>query len=236
MNHPNALQLEAFACGERAPGVEQHARECNLCRAFLERVQRLSAAPPMALPQLLESAASKATAPSRWTRPLAVSAVVPLAAAAALLLVHPWGKPNEGTDSSRLLPPASSPLPTTPDPDTTFKGAIQVSVIRERGGSQERFAGDVRVRPGDRLRVEVALDRPQAVEGVIVGDDGSSLELMPAEVRSAGTHFSEKSARVDAQPLHGTLLVGPPEAVGRARGGEASADVAKLRVEWEPLP
>jgi hypothetical protein len=234
VNHPNALRLEAFACGEPAPAVEEHVRLCEACRAFLERVRSVAAQPPpISLPRILEAAPK--TTRRRPSIPLAASVALPLVAA-ALLWVSPWARTRDNAGTPRILPPAANPLAATADPDTTFKGGLQVSVVRERAGTQERFAGEVRVRPGDRLRIEVALDRPQAVEGAIVGDDGSFLEMMTAEVRSAGTHFSEKAARIDAQPLHGTILVGPPEAVGRARGGGAASDVAKLRVEWEPLP
>ena len=41
----------------------------------------------------------------------------------------------------------------------------------------------------------------------MLGDDGSYLELMSDAARDAGTHFSERSADVDARPLSGTILV-----------------------------
>jgi len=106
-------------------------------------------------------------------------------------------------------------------------------VIRERAGQQARFTGMVAVQPGDRLRVEVALDREQAILAAVMGDDASWLELMPEGRRRPGTHFSERSARVDASPMRGTILVGSPEAVARVRTTRRLEGVASIRVEWE---
>ena len=99
----------------------------------------------------------------------ASAVAVPLAAAAALVLIlrAPSNKdvlvPRSAAHPD---PPGATSQPTTePTPETTFKGTIPVAVIRERAGEQARFTRTVRVRPGDRLRVEVALDREQANVG-----------------------------------------------------------------------
>jgi hypothetical protein len=129
--------------------------------------------------------------------------------------------------SAEVPPPPPSP------PETTFKGGIQVAVVRERAGQQSRFTGRVPVRPGDRIRVEVALDREQAILGAVLGDDASWLELLEDGVRQPGTHFSERSARVDATPLTGTIVVGAPEAVRRARETRRFEGVSVVRIDWE---
>ena len=121
----------------------------------------------------------------------------------------------------------------TAEPDTQFKGGMQVAVVRERGGAQARFSSTVRVKPGDRLRVEVALDHEQAILGAVLADDGSYLELMPQAVRGPGTHFSERSAKIDAAPTRGTIIIGRPEAVARARETKSFEGVTTLRVELE---
>jgi hypothetical protein len=123
-----------------------------------------------------------------------------------------------------------------PRSETTFKGGIQIAVIRERAGEQSRLTGTVSVKPGDGLRVEVALDRDQTILAAVLGDDASWLELMSAGARSPGTHFSERSARVDATPLRGTILVGSPEAVKRARDTGGMQGVAAVRIEWDGTP
>ena len=177
---------------------------------------------------------------------LTTSIVTPLAAAAAILLLarsKPEGKPIPpavvSTASNGMAVPdriLMAPLTSAAEPETTFKGGLQVAVVRDRGGDQTRFSSAVRVRPGDRLRVEVALDREQAILGAVLSDDGTYLELMPMAVRGPGTHFSEKSAKIDRSPTYGTIVIGTPEAVARARTTKQLDGVATLRVEWEGTP
>jgi hypothetical protein len=161
------------------------------------------------------------------------------AAAAVVLWIGQRGAPPSPRVPTEAPPTAATVAQVEGDPETTFKGGFQVAVIRERDGAQARFTQTVHVRPGDRLRIEVAVDRPRSILGVVLGDDGTTLEMMADGVRAAGTHFSERSARIDTQPLHGTILVGDPEAVRRAeaqRDGDDRAGVASIRVEWEPRP
>jgi hypothetical protein len=159
-------------------------------------------------------------------------------AAALLLFVRPTSHdaPVAALDPPSPSEQVSERLLTAPfhrDPDTTFKGGLQLAVVRERAGAQARFTDGFHVRPGDRLRIEVALDRPVVIVGGVMGDDGSWVELMPDGVRDAGTFFSEKSVRIDAQPASGTILVGPPDAVQVARTSHGLAGVRAIRVEWE---
>lgn len=246
MTHPNSLDLEAFACGEPVASVSSHLPECTVCSAFVERLRgALSAGPSRATAAAVVAKAAPAAAPRAsasiavrksawWLR--ASTVAVPLAAAAALLLFlkSPSGTRDPGTPAISE-PTSPAPPVNTADPETTFKGGLQIAVIRERAGIQTRFTGavPVQVRPGDRLRVEVALDREQAILAAVLGDDASWLELMPESVRRPGTHFSEKSARVDSSPLRGTILVGSPEAVLRARTTKRLDGVTSVRVEWE---
>jgi hypothetical protein len=178
---------------------------------------------------------------------LTTSVITPLAAAAAILLLarstpqpRKPSAPFSTSTSTAPAPPDTiqiAPFPrASHEPDTTFKGGMQIAVVRDRGGEQARFASGVRVRPGDRLRVEVALDREQAIVGAVLADDGSYLELMPLAVRGPGTHFSEKSAKIDASPTFGTIVIGTPEAVARARATRQLDGVATLRVESEGSP
>jgi hypothetical protein len=174
------------------------------------------------------------------------SIVTPLAAAAAIVLL---ARSNPGVKPGTPAAPTSAPAPSGPDgiliepvagsprePETTFKGGVQIAVVRDRAGEQARFASGVRVRPGDRLRVEVALDREQAILGGVLSDDGSYLEVMPLAVRGPGTHFSEKSAKIDSAPTYGTIVIGTSEAVARARATRQLDGLSTLRVEWEGTP
>ncbi len=238
MTHPNSLSLEAFACGEQRDTVADHLRECGVCTAFVERLRgALSAGPSRARAEAAVAKVAARTTPRpaenaarrRWFATASVLAV-PLAAAAVLLLLV--RTPGTRETSPTILPPTVV-APSDPSPETTFKGGVQVAVVRERGGQQARFTGKVTVRPGDRLRVEVALDREQAILAALMGDDASWLELMSGETRRPGTHFSDRSARVDASPMNATLLVGTPEAVARARTMRLPEGVTAIRVEWE---
>lgn len=249
MMHPSSLDLEAFATGEKPAGVVAHIGECSACKAFVDEVSALLAGGPSAadaeaaVARAMRASAGGADANAKRRRlwVIATSVITPLAAAAAILLltrsaplagvgVDPVGPaPSTGSAApareERLL---IGEQPPRRDPDTTFKGGAQIAVIRERGSQQERFVGVVRVRPGDRLRVEVALDREQAILGGVLADDGSYLELMPQGVRGAGTHFSERSAKIDASPTRGTILIGAPDAVARASkaGGTQAVEAA----------
>jgi hypothetical protein len=205
MSHPSSLDLEAFACGEEVNAVASHLDGCDACRAFVESLRGLPA--PAMKP------AAKRRSP--WN----LGAIaLPLAAAAVLLLLLRSPK-KEGETIPTIAQPAS-----TEEPATSFKGMRQVAVIRERDGEQKRFTGKVPVREGDRLRIEVAIDREQAILAAVVSDDGSTLELMPAAVRAPGTHYSEKSARVSGPPMGGKIVV----------GGTMQDAESVIRIEWEP--
>jgi hypothetical protein len=183
--------------------------------------------------------------PKRKLWVLATSVITPLAAAAAIVLLarsQPEAnvEPPPATTTSRIqmapFPPPVSRSSGSVEPDTQFKGGPQVAVVRERAGQQARFSSAVKVRPGDRIRVEVALDREQAILGGVLGDDGTYLELMPEAVRGPGTHFSEKSAKFDASETHVTILIGTADAVARARATRKLDDISRLttvRIEWE---
>ena len=266
MTHPSSLDLEAFACGEgpRA-SITEHLATCADCEAYVGRLGSLVATRPSAAEAeaRIARALSRADVDGRRTSVVGArraaetrtrangrlwrvtgSAFAPLAAAAAIVLLLRSG-------GVKAIPtpdgpgPGPSPTATAPDriqmaplsePETSFKGGRQLAVVRERAGGQARFAASVGVRPGDRLRVEVALDREQTILGAVLADDGSYLELMPLAVRGPGTHFSEKSAKIDATPTYGTIVIGTREEVARARATHRLDGVSSLRVEWEGKP
>jgi hypothetical protein len=229
MTHPSAFELEAFAVGEESASVVAHVGECEACKAFVAKARGLT--PRFAMDAVLGEA-ERVEKRRRFT--LLVSAGAPLLAAAAavvLLLRAPHADPTATT-----APEAAATTPVAiaqNDPDTTFKGGLQLAVVRERTGAQDRFVTAVRVRPGDRLRIEVALDRSQAILAGVMGDDGSWVELMPEAVRPAGTHFSEKSVRIDDHRANGTILVGAPDDVRRARESKRLDGVRALPIAWE---
>lgn len=146
----------------------------------------------------------------------------------------------------RVSPPAttanSGPL-STDTTGTAFKGGTQLAVIRERDGVQKRFTSEVTVRKGDRLRIEVALDHSANILGGVLAEDGTFLDLLHEGDRGNGTFYSEEAARFDDSPTRGYVIVGPKDAVLRARaaivhpagsGAEAmfGEGITTLRVVW----
>lgn len=257
MNHPSSLLLEAYACGEASDVVTAHLETCEACRAFVNRLHAFSEEAPTvhaldALKARHEASGARPALSSSF--PLrkfwigASTAILPLAAAAALLLF--LRRPDASSIEEHVPRVASSHAASTtiattsdmpenapdPSPETRFKGGVHVAVVRERGAEQERFASTTFVHSGDRLRIEVALDHEQVIVAGVFGDDGSYLELMPASVRGAGTHFSEHSVRIDAHPTRGTIAVGSPEAMAKARATQDFGDLTTLRLDVEGLP
>jgi hypothetical protein len=190
---------------------------------------------------------------SKPTRATGWMTVLPIVAVAAGVLIWMKVAPGAGAgpgpvsmrDRGSPSAPASANAPATPglgaagqgagDPETSFKGGAQVAVVRERGGRQERFVSTVVVRPGDRLRIEVALDRPGSILAGVLADDGTFLPLMAAATRGAGTHFSEQDARFDAEPTRGWVIAGSPDAIAKAKAARAPVPgVTAMRLEWEP--
>lgn len=248
---------ECSACGAFVDGLRGLAAAgpsaAQADAAVAHAIETASSGQEADVVRLADRAAPPARADARrrlWM--IATSVVTPLAAAAAiLLLARSTTLPSPPTSSPRDPLSAGAQAPAPPDtiqmgrlpqpvaaaePDTRFKGGMQIAVVRDRGGLQTRFSGPVVVKPGDRLRVEVALDREQAILGAVLSDDGNYLELMPEGVRGAGTYFSERSAKIDETPTRGTIVIGSPEAVARARATKQFDGVATLRVEWEPQP
>lgn len=248
MSHPNALALEGHALGEVEASVTEHLAACEACRAYVARVRGVMEEASPVVPRFeaeVVALADRRSAPEETTRLRGAAPLLVLfAAAAAVLLATAGPRPGSPTPvaSAPVAPPTAPPTataerllmarnePSAEEPSTRFKGGLSLAVVRERGADQARFVGSVRVRSGDRLRLEVALDRSEAILGGVLGEDGSWLEVIPEGTRPAGTHLAERSARVDATPSRGVFLVGRPEDVARARalGDARSAPGVKI--------
>lgn len=238
--HPSSLDLEAFACGEPIARVRDHVGACAECRAFVDRLgagrvddveAMVSAAEERAARVVSIRSAGSARAPLRRARPLLYA--LPLVAAAAGFAV--WARlPPPAAPSNSAAPAILAAADPTGEPETTFKGGVQLAVVRERAGAQARFTSAVSVAPGDRLRIEVALDRNATILAGVLAEDGTFLMTMATGDRGAGTHFAEQAARFDADPTRGWLLAGPPDAIARARAAKRPVGgVIAMRLEWE---
>jgi len=156
------LKLEQYQLGELSADemrrVEAHLKECEVCRASLESIQRDEAV-LKPLPEFTRRAPVW-----RW-----VTAGTALAAAAALLLVlfvADWKKA----------------VPDVPGSKIGFKGGeLAISLVRERQGAilhdPESFA------PGDRFKLQVTCPPSEEIffNVVVFQDDGSSFPYVPGE-------------------------------------------------------
>jgi hypothetical protein len=164
-----------------------------------------------------------------------------LAAALVLLVVRGRGQGDgapaiPGTTPSLQATVGATATTATTAAESRFKGGLVVAVVRERAGHQERLTGPFQVRAGDRVRVEVSIDREGPVAAGLLTDEGEWVALLAPAALEAGTHFSELAARFDESPTRATLVVGEPEAVQRARATRDFVGVVAWRVTNEAAP
>jgi hypothetical protein len=115
-----------------------------------------------------------------------------------------------------------------------FKGGLTIAVIRERAGRQDRLTEPFEVEPGDRIRLEIAVDRDRPLAGGLLSADGAWASLLSPVPLGPGTHYSELAARFDDDPTDAVLIVGAPADVDRARATRNFADVIAWRVRSAP--
>lgn len=225
--HPNAIRLEAVAAGDADAEVDAHLETCAECKDYVTRLAAEARAATTDGDAFVAKLAAKVEEPEGAPQASSAGAKVyrfawiaaPLAIAAALFLIlRPAG--------TRPLDPVGS----SGDPATRFKGGIQVAIVLDREGDQRRVVNEVRVRPGDRIRAEVAVDSAQPLLAGMLGNDGTWVVLLAPTTLEAGTHFSERAARFDEAPTEGHVLVGHPDAVERARKTRRFDDVRAIPV------
>ncbi len=231
--HPPSHRLEALAAGDPDPDAEAHVAECDACREYLETLRedlqawRTSPERERGLERLRE--AEPAPSNVRFLRWASVAAAPLLVAAAVMLFI--------GKKPPPVGAPGAAASSTTAEPGgLRFKGPPEVAVVVEHAGTQHRFTGPVVVRAGDKLRVEVSVARSMPIAaGVLTPDHHYVPLLLPAEL-DAGTHYSEKAARFDAQPTTGWVIVGSPDAVRAAQATGQLAGVTALPLSYASSP
>jgi predicted anti-sigma-YlaC factor YlaD len=197
--HPPGHRLDAVAAGDPDPAVTGHLQSCPACAGRVSVLEQEATA--------FRASHDARQFVARLRRPRrrrAVWTVAPLVLAAAVLLLVQRRSPD------RLR----------------WKGGLQVAVIRDRRGDQERLTGPFSVRAGDRVRIEIGSDRRQPLTAGLLADDGAWVALLAPAVVPAGVSLSELAARFDASPTRATLLVGAPEKIDSARRTRNFGDLA----------
>ena len=224
IEHPPSYRLDALAIGDADTAAAEHVATCETCATYVGNLasEAEAAAPSQAeedafmarLHAKSEAVARPLRAPSRM-RALPYATLV-LAAAAAVFLYF------------RAAPEANVAQEQSDSPTAVrFKGGVQLAVVRERNGMQERFTDVALIQSGDLLRAEIATDQEGPFEIGILQTDGAYMPLLAPTALTLGAHFSDRAAKVDAHPVGGWVIAGHPNAVKHAR---ETKDFARVRV------
>jgi hypothetical protein len=234
--HPTADRLDALAAGDEDAALTAHIAECPSCQSYVETLRAAAlgfareADPAQFARRIAERAdparGAKASGATRVRRVVFAAAPVLAAAAVAVLVLR--ARPPDPVQGG------GGPEPVQSGSDVRFKGPLPIAVIRERGVTQERFAGKVSVRPGDALRLEVSLDVNRSISAGLLDEQGGFVELIAPKQLLPGTHFSELAARFDDHPTRGWMIAGDPAMVDRARKTRRFDQVSAIFVEVEP--
>ena len=214
--HPSAFRLEAWHAGEPDPATEAHVGECTPCAAYVESLEgarEAFALRPGADDFLKRVAGAAVEAPRRPERRWAV---VGLLAAAALLIAV--------VGRSLLTGPAE-----TAPPGERLKGGPILAAIILREGTQRRETGSVRVRAGDRVRLEVTVEQAGPLRVELQEADAAPRVFFDAPVAAGVTALPEALA-VDARPTDATFRAGRPEVLAT----QGAPDVATLHLTSGP--
>jgi hypothetical protein len=213
--HPAGARLDGVATGDSDAEANAHVASCAECSAYVARLRdeidtfSLAQAdhPDGFVASVLQRRATavRRTFPLSARRIAGAASVLALAAVLLLVLRSPRSEPVD----TGGVGPREGPI--------RFKGGAQVAVIVEHRGVQSRELGSLLIAPGDRIRVEIALDHKERITAGVLTEVGEWAELQPWALFEAGTHFSEKSIAFDGNLKDGWVVVGPPEAVERAR-------------------
>ncbi len=237
--HPAGARLDGVATGDSDADATAHVASCAACSAYVtalragidafsrqhsERpdgfvdavIQRRAMETSREPPESRRPLPAGARSIGRWVA--GATSVLALAAMALLVLRPRSTEPLGGGG----LVPSEGPI--------RFKGGAQVAVIVDHRGVQTRELGTLRIAPGDRIRVEIALDHDSQVTAGVLTESGGWAELQAPSTFETGTHFSEKSIAFDGDIEPGWVIVGPPPVVERARRTRDFGIVHAIRI------
>jgi predicted anti-sigma-YlaC factor YlaD len=186
-DHFDRLTLERFSVADVTPALRDavagHLSSCASCRGYLTELEqahadRMSAVPPARFVAVLAARREGDSRRDKWAL-WAVSAVGVTAAAIAMVVF----------------------VGIRDDSATRFKGSTGVVVHRRRGSEVRTVAEGERIRPGDALRVELALPRREKVSAWV--EEGSRRTPLTG---AAG----ELTLAAGTQVLPGSLVIEAP--------------------------
>ena len=153
--HPSFMRLERHGLGiVRDPEIERHLATCDRCRSHLEAIATASAIPAWAKdlspPPPIRR---QRRGPTRWSLGVAL---------AAASLLFGWGVNG--------LRPA--------DPYSSARGMPTIAIHIHRDGRTSVWDGQGRVRPGDRIRLEVVPEEFSHVGVFTPNEAGDSPSLL----------------------------------------------------------
>ena len=250
--HPTPFDLEASHAEGRLLALEPHLAGCSACRATLDRLESdrtaFLAARPAApfvrqIRQRLDAEQHRAGMTRWWV--LQLMPLGALLAAFALLQLRPLSEVPAASVKAAAPEEPAKPGLGSPQPGSVLheasparsselvvKGGGGPALIVRRDSSQFIARGIVTVHPGDELRLRFELTQPGLVEAGILMPGGDWAPFFSGHF-AAGQHTPPATLRVDDQPSTGTLMLGAPAEVSRARAG-SSALVQTLSIEWKP--
>jgi hypothetical protein len=230
--HPAAPKLDAVAAGDPPGSIAAHLDACEACAAYVARMTTAANAFRAQADPVAFAEAIRVRTTTRRRAALVWVAGPIVAAAAAILL---WLRATP--DVARGWPVAGSatiPSSAPANAGARFKGGLSVAAVRARGGRQERLTGPFQVQPSDRIRIEMAIDHEEPITAGLLSSDGTWTVLEAPVTLSAGTHYSDLSARFDETPIDAWLLVGSPADVERARMSRSFEGIVAWRVTSAP--
>lgn len=141
--------------------------------------------------EMAEALAASLAGPPRRGRTVAVAAAAILVAAATLAF---WLARRSGTVAP--LPPAGGRLDATTVAAAPEPPRVDAALLRRRGDHIDRLGAGAAVRPGDRLRLEIAIDEPLHLYVLNEDEQGELYLLFPISGLDQGNPVEPGAARV----------------------------------------
>jgi hypothetical protein len=224
--HPDGSRLDALAIGAGDDEARAHIAACAACASYVDSVAKSAEAFARNEGARADSFVQAVRRRERAVRPRlawsgGIASALALAAGMALF-AHSRSVRTDGEAVGRDDISSQGLV--------RFKGGMQTATIVEHAGVQSRETGALALEPGDRIRLEIALDHDVRIAAGVLADDGEWAWLQAPALFTGGTHYSEHSITFDHDVASGWILVGTEDAVARARKSRDFHEVTTIRV------